>query len=172
MSYAVAGETWCRVKNWTVSTDVSSATGTDSFALPNGLATNDNFPLFQSEIELDTRKDTAQKFKNTSLARQDYSFTHGGFGISSGGSIYSQFIFSGDCGDIQISQDPTGATSSFTGTLNGSNVTLYVIDNGADSYNATFLDIIPVEWWPYASRADGSPIWDAATGALLQDPRN
>lgn len=172
MPYEDAKYCWWRVKNWSVSTDISSVTGTDTFTMPNGAASNANYPFYQTETDLARTFNTAQQFNNLSLARENYSFSHGGFIINSSGSYYPQFVFSGNCGDIHISQDPTGATSSFTGTFNGSAVTLYVSDNGADSYNATFFAIFPIEWWPHAARADGTPIWNAATGANLQDPTN
>lgn len=75
---------------------------------------------------------------------------------------------------VNLSQDPTGAAGSITATVDGHNVTLYhrpEVQTGDGAYSITFMDFTPVEWWPYAAE-DASPIYDTATGAQLQNPRN
>lgn len=171
MPYEDAKYCWWRVKNWSVSTDVSSTTSGTTISLNSGTMVNQSIILFSTELDLARRRDTTRFYNQTSGAGP-IGFSYGGGIINNSGSYYPFFTLSGTAGNIQISQDPAGAASSFTGTLKGSSVTLYVIDNGADSYTATHLDITPVEWWPYASRADGSPIWSSTTGAQLQDPTN
>lgn len=172
MPYENAKYAWWRVKNWAVSTDVASTTGGVTINLASGTMDNNSLILFPSELYLARRRDTARQYSKTSGPGGPMSFSYGGFIINASGAYYPQFIISGTAGNIQISQDPTGSSGSFTGSLNGSSVPIYVTDNGADSYTASFLTIFPVEWWPHAARADGSPIWNSATGANLQDPTN
>lgn len=177
MPYEKIKECWWRVKLWQVITDVESTTSGVTTTLPSGTIPDDNFPLFQSELDLarqiNKQKDYKQILGTSSIRFSIGGGAGGGPGIlNASGTYYPYFNLSGDAG-ISITTDSTGSpTDSFTGTFNGSNVPIYIFDPGVDSYTATQLDITPVEWWPYASRADGSPIWNTTTGAQLQDPTN
>lgn len=62
---------------------------------------------------------------------------------------------------------------SITAIVDGYAVTLYYqshLDPGT-TLTGSSLVFTPVSYWPYAA-ADGTPIYDSATGAELQDPRN
>jgi hypothetical protein len=93
--------------------------------------------------------------------------------IVSGSDHYPSLVMSIILDKITITTIPTGATTSISGSIDGLPLTIYLEDTsgGSDTYTFGSFDLTPSEFWPYAA-ADGSPIYDTTTGAVLQDPRN
>lgn len=85
--------------------------------------------------------------------------------------------------DVGVSFDSynIGGTPDATGTCNIEGLSVPVsipvfinassIDGRPTTVTGTTITFTPSLWWPYKG-ADGNPIYDTATGAELQSPRN
>jgi hypothetical protein len=93
--------------------------------------------------------------------------------ISSGGAFYPQFAFLvgiEDAADFFLSVNQSAGPQIATLNYKSYSAPLY---SSADNYtiaNPT-VTLTPFEYYAYAA-TDGSPIYNTATGAKLQDPRN
>lgn len=88
--------------------------------------------------------------------------------INDSGTYYPYIAIFGEAGGIQFSSTPIYPNST-VGNVDGLTLPIYYANAPlGTTVTVTSFDFTPVEWWPYASRFDGSPIWDAATGTQLQ----
>jgi hypothetical protein len=175
-------EIYWRIKNWNISTDIivtdSSPTPPDTYPMQSG----DMTPSASNATrELDLIFSIDHQFQEPTGA---WSIP---FGVippinESGETFYPAIVLSASLGgpfavvsfNPSVVGFPFVAAGSFTGSVKGLPITVYMFLNSSISglsITGSFLDITPIEWWPYAAK-DGSPIYDTSTGAQLQDPRN
>lgn len=180
---------WWRVKNWALQPSTWSVTddepATYGFAAGNMMPDIDNATreldlintgfvhrfLLQgtgsqlSQVNLGVDEDFP-------LSIQDSDFIH----VWPTLRLITTFLGAGGA-EIDFSFDPSllgTVTGHFAGSIDGYAVDIYydASNSHITSFTVGNMDFVPVEYWPYASLKDGSPIYNTSTGAQLQDPAN
>lgn len=184
-----------RVKKWKISTDFTvtdSATPTPnvysltSGTLPNGFVNNPTREL-DTIMAMSTGNNQFREYgfpytvNGTSFAQTGQidivSSLNAGPSVApiivSGSDFYPYLFLDVTLDSINLSFNDPAATDSVSGSIDGIPITIQIFDasGGLDTYSITQFDITPEEYWPYAA-ADGSPIYDTSSGAVLQNPQN
>lgn len=181
---------WWRVRTWNLVTDLSVTQNNGSDSQTTTLAGGDGGALAGRELHLTRRTDQASLWDHVAagpgasagnLALALFGNTANAL-VKDGDNYYPRLVLAGSLESLVFTPNETAqiqfssagiadATGTIVATVDGLPVPVqykHEPDSEGSSFAGTTIVITPASYWPYAG-ADGLPIYDTATGALLPD---
>jgi len=177
-------EVWWRIYNWDCSNGATATINGTNYTAASGACVR----LGSATRELDLVDPLNSPSFATPSGDGGGDFTFFGEDFVDSGRFYPFFGFSyqfgiGGQGVLISTQTPSPLASPPWVFSKSGTISVFGKSYGVSLYTSTAtgqtasgdigtITITPSAYWPYASRKDGSAIYDTSTGAQLQDPRN